>query len=246
MPGVDIHTGLGAGSWSTSDATRLQLTLQRARFDLLGVASRRALAGDIAGGNAEVKALVDAVPQMRGWAVVNPAYPERSAEEMRRYASSGKWLGIMLHPVMCGQSLASNATREVINAYRRYTKPLLVHVPDEPTVRELETIAKEFSTLKFIAAGAGGEGWPSCVLAARHVTNIFLEPFSGGPHRGKIEKILEVLGSHRVLFGSGFPDLNPGAALGLLLEARISDADKQAILTTSAVRLFGIMRSAEG
>jgi len=246
MPGVDILTQLGASQWLTTDAVKLQHALQRARFDMGGVASRRALAGDLTGGNAEVKALVDANPQMRGWVVVNPTYPERSSEEMRRYLGSARWLGAMLHPELCGQRLISGGSREVLNAFRRYTKPLLVYVPDEPAVRDLETAAAEFTTIKFVAAGAGGEEWQECVLAARRYTNIFLEPFSGGAHRGKLEAILASLGPHRILFGSNYPDHNPGAALGLLMEAKISDADKQSILTGSAVRLFGLARSAEG
>lgn len=245
MPGVDIHSELGAGAWVSADGTRLQHALQRARYDLMGVASRRALAGDIAAGNAEVKALLDTFAQGRGWVVVNPAYPERSSEEMRRYLNSAKWLGAMLHPGLCGQSLVSAASREVLNAYRRYTKPILVHTPDEPAVRELEEVAKEFSTLKFIAGAGGGDAWHSCLIAARRTTNIFLEPFTGGVHRGKIEAILEVLGAHRVLFASGYPNYNPGAALGMLLDAKINDADKQTILTTSSIRLFGLTRSAE-
>jgi predicted TIM-barrel fold metal-dependent hydrolase len=44
------------------------------------------------------------------------------------------------------------------------------------------------------------------------------------------------------MFASSYPVYNPGAALGLLMEAKISDAEKQAILTTSAVRLFGLTR----
>ena len=54
MPGVDILTQLGAARWTTTDATKLQYAAQRARFDLVGVASRRALAGDLTAGNAEV------------------------------------------------------------------------------------------------------------------------------------------------------------------------------------------------
>jgi predicted TIM-barrel fold metal-dependent hydrolase len=247
MPGIDILAQLGAAEWTTTDATRLQHALQRARFDLMGVASRRALAGDMAAGNAEVKALVDSLPQMRGWVVVNPSYPDQSAEEMRRYASSPKWFGAMLHPRLCRQTLASEAVREVLNAYRRFTKPLLVHVPDEHAVRELEVLAREFTQIKFIAAGAGGDDWQDAMLAARRSVNLFLEPFSGGSHRGKLEALLQLLGPHRIMFASNLPDRNPGASLGLLLDSKISDAEKASILSTSAARLFELGRqSTEG
>jgi predicted TIM-barrel fold metal-dependent hydrolase len=240
MPGVDILMELGASDWTSTDATKLQHAQQRARFDAVGVASRRALTGDLAGGNAELKITLDTCPQLRGWAVINPLYPERSSEEMRRYLSSPKWLGAMLHPEFCGESLASAATHEVINAYRRYTKPLLVHVGNEESARQLEDLAKEFSSLKIIAAGAGHEDWQACMWAAKRAVNIYLEPFSGGAHRGKLETIFATLGPNRVLFASGFPLHNPGAALGLLMDAKITDTEKQAVLNTNPVRLFNL------
>ena len=244
MPGVDVLAQIGTGQWTTTDAAKLQHAFQRARFDLMAVASRRALAGDLQAGNAEVKALVDAVPQMRGWAVINPVYPERSAEEMRKYVGSPKWLGAMIHPETSGESLASGATREVLNAYRRYTKPLLVHVANEEAVRALEELAREFNTLKFIAQSAAGDDWQACMYAAKRQVNLFLEPFSGGAHRGKLEAILQTLGPNRVVFASNYPDHNPGAALGLLMDSKISDGEKAAVLTTNAVRLFGLQRQA--
>jgi predicted TIM-barrel fold metal-dependent hydrolase len=80
---------------------------------------------------------------------------------------------------------------------------------------------------------------------AKRAVNVYLEPFSGGTHRGKLETILATIGPNRVLFGSGFPDRNPGAALGLLIDSKLSDQEKQAVLTTNAVRLFGLNRQAE-
>lgn len=246
MPGVDILVQLGAAPWTTSDEARVQHVVQRARFDLVGVASRRALAGDIAGGNAEVKSLLERVPQARGWVVVNPTYPERSSEEMRRNLASSRWLGAMIHSGLSSEALSSAATREVINAYRRYTRPLLVHIPNGAAVRDLEALAAEFTTLKFIASGAGGDDWQDCMFAAKRYVNIFLEPLSGGSHRGKLETLLQVLGPNRVLFASNFPESNPGAALGVLMDARLSDGEKQNILTNNALRLFGLTRDGEG
>jgi predicted TIM-barrel fold metal-dependent hydrolase len=245
MPGVDILAQLGTSQWITTDAAGLTKAAQRARFDVMGVASRRALSGDLGAGNAEVKALLDIAPQMRGWVVINPVYPERSAEELRKYAGGPKWLGAMIHPDMCGESLASGVTRETLVAYRRYTKPLLVHVPDETAVRALQALAGEFSNVRIIAMGGGGDDWQACALAAKTATNIFVEPFSGGTHRGKLEAVLATVGPNRVLFASNYPEHNPGGALGLLVDSKLTDSEKQAILTTNAMRLFGLNREPE-
>ena len=245
MPGVDILTQLGTGSWTSTDATRLQYAAQRARFDLMGVVSLQALCGDIQAGNAEVKEALEASPLARGWAVINPLYPERSSEEMRKYLGNPRWLGAVIHPEHSAESLASAATREVVNAYRRYTKPLLVHVANEAAARDLEDLAREFSSLKVIASGAGYDDWQACMWAAKRAVNIFLEPFSGGTHRGKLETILATIGPNRIVFGSGYPHHNPGAALGLLIDSKLTDAEKQAVLTTNAMRLFNLSRQQE-
>ena len=105
--------------------------------------------------------------------------------------------------------------------------------------------AREFDQLKIIAQGAGGDDWQACALVAKQRTNVFLEPFSGGPHRGKLEAILATVGPNRVVFGSNYPDGNPGAALGLWMDFKLSDPEKQAVLTTNAVRLFGFNRQAD-
>lgn len=242
MPGIDIYAEIGAGPFITTNQERLLHALQRARFDLMAVASARAVAGDFCAGNAEVEALISAVPQMRGWVVINPAHIDASAEELRRYLVSDRWLGAALVLPSRRDSLLSVTTRELINACRRYTRPLLLRIEDEIAVRELDALAAEFSTIKFIAGGSGGVSWPAAVISARQRPNIFLEPFSGESHQGKLERILEVLGPHRLLFASSYPIQNPGAALGLLADARITDAEKQSILSASAARLFGLSR----
>ena len=245
MPGVDILAQFGAGEQVSTDAGALLRAMQRARFDMMGVASMRAQAGDLAAGNAETKAALEASPALRGWVVLNAASPESCAQELRKHCGSARWLGGMLDPARFGHRLTSISSREVVNSYRRYTKPLLVMTRDAQTVADLDALAAEIPTLKFVAMGAGGDAWQDCMFAAKRNVNIFVEPFSGGAHAGKLETILGVVGPHRVLFGSNYPEHNPGAALGLLLEAKISDAEKQAVLTTNAARLFGLTRSAE-
>jgi predicted TIM-barrel fold metal-dependent hydrolase len=82
--------------------------------------------------------------------------------------------------------------------------------------------------------------------AAKRTVNIFPEPFSGGAHRGKVEAMVNLLGPHRILFASAYPEYNPGAALGALLDAKITDGEKQAVLAGNANRMFGLNRPAPG
>lgn len=242
MPGVDVYAQLGAARWVATDGQRLQHALQRARFDAMGVVSLRGIAGDMAGGNAEVKEAVEAHAQLRGWAVINPAYHDLSSDQMRKYVAGPKFLGAMLPWGLCPDGFATGAVRELLNAFRRYTKPLLIETPNAAAVRGLVELAPEFNTVKFVAVGAGGDAWQDAMLAAKQNVNLFLEPCSGGAHQGKLEAIFATLGPNRVVFASGYPSSNPGAALGLLMDAKLSDGEKQAVLTNNAVRLFNLRR----
>ena len=238
MPGIDINAYLGATLWTNADASALAHARERARFDKIFVSSLLAVAADLEAGNAAVKALVDGDEHVRGWVTVNPGLPELSGEQMKKYLGSAKFAGVR---IATSQTLDGEPTRDLLNALRRYSKPILMHVQNGQQVRELANVAPDFNTLKFIAGGAGGEDWQDCMLVARRITNIFLEPFTGGAQAGKLAAILQVLKPHRVLMGTGYPNQNPGVALGLLGDAAISDADKQTILTRSPERVFDLI-----
>jgi predicted TIM-barrel fold metal-dependent hydrolase len=81
-------------------------------------------------------------------------------------------------------------------------------------------------------------------VAGRHL-NLWVEPFTGGTARGKLEQAVEKLGAHRVVFGTNFPRLNAGVALGMLADATLSEADRRAILGGNAARLFQLNQTRE-
>jgi len=176
--------------------------------------------------------------------VVNPVYVEQSIAEMRRHLSSPRFVGVKLHPDASGQPLDSAATREVVNAFRRYSKPLLVHVWGSAQVRALEALSAEAPTLKMIVAHAGGDAFAECLALATRQLNLLLEPFTGGADQGKVEEAVAKIGAHRIVFGTNFPTLNPGVALGMLADAPISESDRAQILGGNAAKLFQFGREA--
>ena len=242
MPVIDVHTHIGTGPWLIADRDALARAMQRARIDTAIVSSHLAVASNFAEGNFKLKAMLDASPQILGYVVVNPTYVEPSIAEMRRYLTAPRFVGVKLHPDASGQPLDSAATREVVNAYRRYTKPLLVHVWGSAQVRALEALAAEAPTVKMIVAHAGGDAFAECLALATKHLNLFLEPFTGGADQGKVEEAVAKIGAHRVVFGTNFPTLNPGVALGMLADARLSETDRAQILGGNAAKLFQLGR----
>lgn len=71
----------------------------------------------------------------------------------------------------------------------------------------------------------------------REFNNLFLEISNYTTHRG-VELLVKEFGSHRLIFGSGMPMQNPGAALAILRYAGISDADKRDIAGDNLRRLM--------
>jgi len=244
MPVIDIHSHLGTGPWLTADPDALLRAIQRARIDTAIVSSHLAITSNFAEGNFKLKAALDASPSLYGYVVVNPVYVEQSIAEMRRHLSSPRFVGVKLHPDASGQPLDSAATREVVNAFRRYSKPLLVHVWGSAQVRALEALSAEAPTLKMIVAHAGGDAFAECLALATRQLNLLLEPFTGGADQGKVEEAVAKIGAHRIVFGTNFPTLNPGVALGMLADAPISESDRAQILGGNAAKLFQFGREA--
>jgi predicted TIM-barrel fold metal-dependent hydrolase len=240
MPIIDVHAHLGTTAWFHADREGLLRAMQRAGIQQMAISSRLAVASNFAEGNFKLKAAMDGVPQLLGYVVVNPAYPEASTQEMRRYLGERNFVGIKLHPRVSGQPLDSDATRGVVNAFRRYQKPLLAHVWGEEDVRALGALARESPNVKMIAAHAGGDAWSACLSLAERQLNILLEPFTGGAERDRLEEGVARIGAHRLLFGTNFPVLSPGVALGMVADSRLSEADRQLILGGNAAKLFGL------
>jgi len=102
-------------------------------------------------------------------------------------------------------------------------------------------MAKAFPIMKFVLIGMAGEDWRMATVLAERTLNLVLE-VSGSSSPDKIAFAVEHIGSHRMVYGSGLPYVDPAAVLGMVEDAEISDLDKRNILSGSARRVFGWAR----
>ena len=91
--------------------------------------------------------------------------------------------------------------------------------------------------LKVVFLGMGGPDWRAAIAAAHACTNVMLET-SGHLDRAKIPAAEEVIGAHRVLFGSDAPHTDAAAAVGLVEDSDLTDDARARILGDNARRLF--------
>lgn len=237
---TDVHAEIGTTPmWGVSFTdVNLARSMQKYGVGRSIISSTIGNSCDFRRGNAQIARVVQANPAMLGCVVVNMNYPEQSQKEMHAYLGTDQFAALLLISGIRGRHVTLAETEEILNAHRRFVKPVYLHTPNQEAALAANEIAKTFSIMKFVMIGMGGEDWRMATLLAERTLNLVLE-VSGSSSPDKIQFACEHIGSHRIVYGSGLPYVDPSAVIGLVQDAEITDADKRNILEGSARRLFG-------
>ncbi len=239
MPVFDIHTWLGGGVVPGVAGNASQIVNSMAAREVEGaiVFSAHAMLADATAGNRILKSTIDPHPNLYGGLVTHTNRIPQSIAIMRELMLGKKFLGMLITSPHPEQPLSRYVADELINAYRRYSKPLFLPTPTAAHVHVALDIAKEYPMLKVICLGMGGSEWRAAINAAHYCPNLLLET-SGELNRTKLAVTLEVIGFHRILFGSGSPHVDSAASKGVVTEAELPSAVKEAILYGNADKVF--------
>ena len=79
-------------------------------------------------------------------------------------------------------------------------------------------------------------------LAKEH-ENVYLDTCAVGSINGAIETMVAIAGSRKVVFGTDLPWFDPGFMIGCVRYSRITDDDKNNILTANAEAILAKVRS---
>ncbi len=241
MPVFDAHVYWTDSALTHAASTRDALLASLRRYDAAQVALISGLAADcdFVAGNRALSQVLDPAAGLYGYAVLSADYADESQQEMRRWLGRPEFIGAVLFG-HGGQPVTVEDAREILNAYRRFTKPMAIHTPDADAVHAARVIAAEFPAMKFLLLGMGGDHWRTAVGVARKHLNVYLE-ISGSLDSDKVAHAAEALTPRKVLFGSGFPLSDPQAILGLLDTApTITNADRDRIRSQNAAGLFNV------
>src|SRR5207253_10437773 len=135
---------------------------------------------------------------------------DASLQAIRDMLGVKRFVGVMLISTHPAEPLHPLVADEVLNACRRYQKPIFLSTPNAMCVETALQLARTYNMHKFIFLGMGGGDWRTGIAAAQQSVNIFLET-SGAMDLTKIPAAVEAIGSHRILFGSGMPHIDPAA-----------------------------------
>lgn len=211
------------------------------RIEAAILVSAMAVDVDIRRGNEELSEAIKSNPGLFGCLVANPAYPDETIELMRSAMSSPKFVALGLFRGVSQPYPNIDDYREIINAYRRFTKPILVHAPNAESVECAVEIATQFPGIKFILGAMGGADWRRTLPHAKQL-NLILET-SGSFDAEKIEMAVSEYGEHRVIFGSGFPYSDVPPMLALIQSSGISKDSLAKVLGENARAIFNLVSS---
>jgi predicted TIM-barrel fold metal-dependent hydrolase len=237
----DLHSYLGGALVpnTANNGASIASIMQARGVTSAVVMSAHARLVDPLAGNRVLAKVIEQSPALYGCVVTHVNRVDASVAAMRELMQNRRILG------MCVTGLGNEAVvdkivaEDIINAYRRYGKPLFLYANNAAMTHAALEIAKTYTMLKVVLLGMGGHDWRVAIAAAHAATNIYLET-SGPLDRSKIPAAFETLGAHRILFGSGTPHVDAGAAMGLLEDTNLSSDVRRRILSDNAMRLFSL------
>lgn len=240
MPIIDVHAHYGV--WPFPDKgeelEKLLKFLDKYEVEKCILSSARAIVHDLLRGNAELAEVLEKDPRLFGYVVLNPNYPELCEREMTQYLRGGtKFLGVKLHYAYTGVPLDSPETREVLRRLRRHDVPALLHTYSASDIYQVAKLAQEFGQQKFILGHMGGHAWKEAIREAEVHTNFYLEPCCSIAEVDRITEAVKAV-PHRIVFGSDMTLLHPAYTLGMVMDADLSEMEREAVLRRNALRLF--------
>ncbi|OGP59734.1 MAG: hypothetical protein A2V67_03005 [Deltaproteobacteria bacterium RBG_13_61_14] len=166
-------------------------------------------------------------PRLFTFASVNPRDPER-LQKLERYLAQG-CLGLKLHPIVQNLPLTDPAWFELVEAFRPYRQPVLIHSgkatyyiahfqrTEYGDARTYEKLIAAFPEQPFILAhhnlGEPGVVWSLAKKYANVYADLSFQPAS------VIRRAFSEMGEDRVLYASDFPFTLPYYAVKVGMQA---------------------------
>lgn len=189
-------------------------------------------------GNYFLRQILDNSNRFLGYLSANPHYIQHSINDMRKYLSEEKFVALHFSPTHWGIDWEEEPVKEILNAYRRFAKPLVCsfRLSQFPLA---ERLSKEFATMLFLILDIKSEEWEEAIKLGKSCPNIFLEV---SPHLlpQDIKRACEILGAHRLIMGSDHPYFPFSTVIYLIESSGISQREVNLITSENARKFFRI------
>jgi predicted TIM-barrel fold metal-dependent hydrolase len=197
-----------------------------------------------AGNDISHQAAIDYPGRFVGAIGINPNCPDSVMSEIRRFEGDQAMRAFKLHPALHRYPADGKAYRQVYEEAGMRGLPVTTHTwhGDKNCAPSIYAkLSKEYAETTFVLIHSGGsmEGIDDAVSAAKDRGNVYLET-SGSLTFGMVERLVDGIGSERVLFGSDNPFIDPAAQVGKVVYADMDLESKLDVLGRNAQRLFAL------
>ncbi|MDF1514595.1 MAG: TatD family hydrolase [Anaerolineae bacterium] len=245
-PIIDMHGHMGFHApiyFPRGSAPDMIRTMDEAGVKLLVFSHHTALLSPDVGNSLSIEAVHEFPNRLRAYCMVNPNYPENLAQDLDTFDE-------YFPDVYVGFKFLSDYHRIALTDARyapawEYANDrellVLAHTwggsayDGEGIVRQ---VADRYPRVKFLLGHSCSGAWDAAVKLVLDFPNIYLELTAVFDDRGVIEKFVHEAGSDRMLFGTDLPWFDPHQAVGVLLDAEISDEDRHNICHRNAEKLL--------
>ena len=244
---IDAHAHLGAYFNfyipRPDDDTMVKM-MDRLGMDKACISAIPACGADIRLGNEMTAAAVRRHPdRFIGYAGVNPHYPERVRGELERSFDELGLLLIKAHPSIMDYSISGPGYEPAWRFASERKTIVLSHTWAGGGIcapKQFEALAQAYPDVTFLLGHSGGTpaGYVEAIAAAQKHPNIYLDICRSVMSPLWVERLVNEVGSDRVLWGTDFPFIDPIYLVGRLAYTTLSDEDKRNVFGRSAAALL--------
>jgi predicted TIM-barrel fold metal-dependent hydrolase len=232
MPLIDLHChfGMTPGEMAVRPP---ELSLASAYADEWSVEAMCFAATeaetDIVGGNARLTQVIATDRRFRGWLTLSAHQPDVSQDLARHYLVRAGWVGARFVQNSEGDAVDVAGGHVILNALRRYSRPVLITANSPATLHAAVRAAREFTTLRFLLVPQNEDLTSDALAAIQETLNISLLPSAAFVERDVIATAVAHMSERRVLWSSDWGRLHPAAALGMLHESALTGPQRDRI-----------------
>ncbi|MGC9349556.1 MAG: amidohydrolase family protein [Anaerolineae bacterium] len=246
-PIYDMHGHMGyypAIFFPRAHAPDMLRTMNDVGVRLLVFSHHSALHSPNLANEPSIEAVREFPDRFRAYCLVNPNYPEQLSRDLNVFEDlfPDVYVGFKFLSDYHKVALTDDRYRPAWEYADEHELLVLAHTwggsqyDGEDVVCEA---AKRYPNVKFLLGHSCHGAWDAAVRLANDFPNIYLELTAVFDDRGTIEKFVHGAGSDRMLFGTDLPWFDPHHAVGVLMNAEITDEDRHNICHRNAEKLLG-------
>ena len=191
--------------------------------------------------NGEITEMMDRYPgYVRGYFGFNPNYAEEyDVEDVLKHEG---YIGFKTLPDYYRTPLGDWRYQKLFEIANAYSLALLVHTwgfSRYNDVEDMKKIADRYPDIRLIMGHSAPNRLDDAIALAKEKENVYLDLCDIHRHSGIVAKMVNAVGSEKVLFGTDLPWYDPNYCLGSVLYADVTDADRDNIFYKNSERIIG-------